>query len=140
MIAEWGMIERLGFVFYGEDENKPNFIVFGGGREHSDETSRMIDEEVKKLIDGLYDKTRETLTSHRDRIEAIAKALLQFETLDGIDVERIMKGEHLTKPTVGDLLDKENKRGVTIQPAPSVDQPDVVPAPGVGGGPLPSPG
>jgi cell division protease FtsH len=136
MITEWGMNDRLGFVFYGEDENKANFFDFGGGREHSEETAKIIDEEVKKLIDRLYEETREILAANKDRVEALAKALMQFETLDGADVERVMKGEHLTKPTVGDLLDKENKRGAVIQPAPEISEPDVIPSPG----PLPSPG
>jgi cell division protease FtsH len=99
------MNDRLGFVFYGEDENKPNFFDFGGNnKEHSEETARMIDEEVKKLIDKLYDETRQILEANRDRVEALAKALIQFETLDGADIDRIMRGEQLTKPTVGDLL------------------------------------
>src|SRR5204863_9306698 len=114
------------------------------GREYSEETAKAIDEEVKKLIDSLYDETRKLLESNKERVEALAKALIQFETLDGADVDRVMRGENLTKPTVGDLLDKENKRGAVIQPAPTLDQPDVLPAPGLpgvgGGGPLPSPG
>src|SRR5205807_7168157 len=59
MVREWGMNDRLGFVFYGEDDSKPNFMDFGGtGREYSEETARAIDEEIKKLIDSLYDETR----------------------------------------------------------------------------------
>ena len=140
MITEWGMNDRLGFVFYGEDENKPNFFDFGGNnKEHSEETARMIDEEVKKLIDKLYDETRQILEANRDRVEALAKALIQFETLDGADIDRIMRGEQLTKPTVGDLLNQENKRGTVIQPGPTVSQPDVQPG-NLGGGALPSPG
>ena len=139
MIAEWGMNERLGFVFYGEDENRQNMFDFGGTRDHSEETAKIIDEEVKKLIDRLYEETRELLEAHRDRVDAMAKALIQYETLDAADIDRIMKGENLTKPTVGDLLDKEqNKRGTVIQPAPDTSQPDVNPT--LGGGALPSPG
>src|SRR4051794_21665767 len=50
MITEWGMNDRLGFVFYGEDENKQNMLGIEG-REYSEETARTIDEEVKKMID-----------------------------------------------------------------------------------------
>src|SRR5262249_1967601 len=62
MVRDWGMSERLGFVFYGDDESRPN--IFGdlaGGRDYSEETARMIDEEVKKLIDKLYEETRQLL-------------------------------------------------------------------------------
>jgi cell division protease FtsH len=139
MITEWGMNDRLGFVFYGDDENKPNpFGDFGGSKEYSNETARLIDEEVKKLIDSLYDDTRNLLEAHKDRIEALAEALMKYETLDGSDVDRIMRGEVLTRPTVGDLLEKENRKGnaTVIQPADEGKQPDIR----LGGGALPAPG
>jgi cell division protease FtsH len=109
MIREWGMNERVGFVFYGEDENKMS--MFGmGAREYSEETAKIIDEEVKKLISDLETETRQILLNHRDRVEALAQALLRYETLDGTDVERVMKGESLSKPTVTDLLASEQQR------------------------------
>jgi cell division protease FtsH len=109
MIREWGMNERVGFVFYGEDENKMS--AFGmGAREYSEETAKIIDEEVKKLISDLESQTRQVLLAHRDRVDALAQALLRYETLDGGDVERVMKGETLTKPTVSDLLASEQQR------------------------------
>ena len=140
MIAEWGMNDRLGFVFYGEDENKPNALGgFGSGRDHSDETAKAIDEEVKKLIDSLYAEARTLLEAHRDQIDAVAKALVKYETLDASDIERIMRGDVLTKPTVGDLLDREQnarRPATTIAPAASPTEPDIR----IGGGPMPSPG
>jgi cell division protease FtsH len=137
MVREWGMNDRLGFVFYGEDDSKPNYMDFGGGREYSEETARAIDEEIKKLIDALYDETRKLLDGNRDRVEAVAKALLKYETLDANDIDRIMRGDTLTKPTVGDLLAKEqSRRATTIAPTEDPKQPDVQ----LGGGPLPAPG
>jgi cell division protease FtsH len=137
MIRDWGMSDRLGFVFYGEDDNRPGFFDIGGSRDYSEETAKAIDEETKRLIDGLYDETRKILEANKDRVEALAKALMRYETLDASEVDRIMKGETLTKPTVGDLLDKEqSRRGVVIQPAPDIKGPDVT----LGGGPLPAPG
>ncbi len=140
MIRDWGMNDRLGFVFYGEDDTKPNMLgEFGGGREYSEETAKMIDEEVKKLIDQLYNETRQLLESNRDRVEAIAKALTRYETLDNQDIDRLMKGETLTRPTVGDLLEKEqNKRGTVIAPGTDDSQPHV--RPGLDDGSLPQPG
>src|SRR5205085_2691578 len=99
MITDWGMNERMGFVFYGEDENKVNMLGVEG-REYSEETARTIDEEVKKLIDGLYEETRKLLEANKDRIESLAKALLKYETLDSSDIDRLMHGDTLTKPTV----------------------------------------
>ncbi len=134
MIRDWGMNEKIGFVYYGEDNNRPGFD-FGNTRDYSEETARAIDEEVKKLIDKLQDETRKVLEGNKDRVEMLAKALLKYETLDGVDVERIMKGENLTKPTVGDLLEKEqSRRGTVIAPEPQ--SPDI----SLGGGALPAPG
>ena len=140
MVRDWGMNDRLGFVYYGEDENKPSFMDMGGGREYSEDTAKAIDEEVKKLIDKLYEETNQLLLANKERIETMAKALMQFETLDSIDVDRVMKGERLTKPTVGDLLDQEDKRGTAIQPGLSATEPDIIVPPNVSGGALPSPG
>src|SRR5213078_2996187 len=86
MITEWGMNDRLGFVYYGEDENKANYFDFGGSREYSEETAKLIDGEVKTLIDSLYAETQKLLADNRDRIDAVAKALLKYETLDSNDV------------------------------------------------------
>jgi cell division protease FtsH len=137
MTREWGMNDRLGFVFYGEDNSKPG-MEFGGAREYSEEIAKAIDEEVKKMIDSLYEETRQLLETNRDRVEALAKALMKYETLDNQDVDRIMRGENLTRPTVTDLLEKEqnNRRGTTIQPGIDNTTPDVQ----LGGGPLPAPG
>jgi cell division protease FtsH len=137
MIRDWGMSDRLGFVFYGEDENRPAFDFGGGGRDYSEETAKAIDEETRKLIDTLYEETRKILANNKDKVEALAKALMTYETLDAIDVDRVMKGEILTKPTVSDLLEKEQtRRGTNIAPSPTPQGPDLT----MGGGALPAPG
>jgi cell division protease FtsH len=134
------MNERLGFVFYGDDERMSWWGEMGGAREYSEKTQQMIDEEVKKLIDALFEETRSLLEANREKIDALAKALLKYETLDSNDVERIMRGEYLTRPTVSDLLEKEQRRGTTIQPGSTNAEPDIRPEPGFGSGPLPAPG
>jgi cell division protease FtsH len=139
MVTEWGMNDRLGFVFYGEDDSRPNLLGgFGEQSQYSQETAKAIDEEVKKLIDTLFEETRKMLEANKDRIEALAQALIKYETLDSNDVDRIMRGDNLTKPTVSDLLEKEQRRGTTIQPGPTTNEPDV--QPGGFGGQLPQPG
>jgi cell division protease FtsH len=137
MVREWGMSDRLGFIFYGEDDNKTNYFDFGGGREYSEETAKAIDEEIKKLIDTLYEQTRQLLEANRDRVDAMAKALMKYETLDTNDIDRIMRGDNLTKPTVSDLLEKEqSRRPAVIAPNENPTGPDVQ----LGGGPMPAPG
>ena len=139
MVRDWGMSDRVGFIYYGDDDSKPNPLGdFGGVRDYSEETAKAIDEEVKKLIDSLYEETRKILEANKDRVDAIAKALGKYETLDHNDIDRIMRGDQLTRPTVGDLLEKEQqgRRATTIQPGPSATDPDIQ----LGGGPVPQPG
>jgi cell division protease FtsH len=139
MIREWGMNDRVGFVYYGDDDSRPNFMGgFGEGKEYSEETARIIDEEIKKLIDTLFEETRKILETNRERVEALAKALIKYETLDSQDVDRIMRGDNLTRPTVSDLLEREQSRGrgTVIAPNENPAEPDVR----LGGGPLPAPG
>ena len=139
MITEWGMNEKLGFVFYGEDDAKPNVMGgFGGGKEYSDETAKIIDEEVKKLIDTLYEDAKQLLYANKDRVDAVTKALMKYETLDLADIDRIMRGDTLTKPTISDLLDQQGRGGTVIQPGASAKEPDI--NPGFGGGVIPTPG
>src|SRR5437762_1217227 len=74
MVRDWGMNDRVGFVYYGDDENRPGFDFGVNGREYSEDTAKAIDEEVKKLIDSIYDETRRLLESNREHVEAICKA------------------------------------------------------------------
>ncbi|MEA3208004.1 MAG: cell division protease FtsH [Chthoniobacter sp.] len=101
MVCQWGMSEKMGMVEYGQHED----YVFlgrdlGQGREYSEATAQEIDREVKKLCDDAYERAREIITKHRDKLEIIAKALLEFETLDGKQIRDIVEhGRMLTPPT-----------------------------------------
>ncbi len=135
MVREWGMNDRLGFVYYGEDEQKAQFYPTGQG-DYSQETAKAIDEEIKKLIDTLYDATRGIIEQNRDKVEAVARALIKYETLDASEIERIMRGEQLTRPTVSDMINPpptSPRPAVTIAPEPPTSM-------GLGGGPIPQPG
>ena len=75
------------------------------------------------------------MLANKDRIEALAKALMRYETLDSSDVDRLMRGDTLTRPTVSDLLEREQGRRTPIVP-PESSGGDIR----LGGGPLPAPG
>ena len=111
MITEWGMSDRLGFVYYGDESvSGRQRMDFGFSKEFSEETSRLIDEEVKKIVDAAYAETRQIITEHRSQLEAIAQALLKYETISGEEVRALMAGETLDKPTVADLINLEQER------------------------------
>jgi cell division protease FtsH len=104
MVLEWGMSEKLGFVNYSGSDTREIMIP---EKDYSDETARIIDEEVKRLIDEAYVDARGMIDQSWDKVTATAEALLKYETLSGDDIGRIMRGEQLGKPTVAELLKRE---------------------------------
>jgi cell division protease FtsH len=133
MVLEWGMSSRLGFVDYATPEGQESYIT---EKTYSDDTARIVDEEIKRLIDEAYADTDRLIEDNWSQITAIAEALLRYETLSADEVDRLMRGERLDKPTVSDLLDAEAARSAPPRPAVK-PRPDSGDAPA--GGPIPSP-
>lgn len=99
MVCEWGMSENLGMVQYGEQ----NDYVFLGReiskpRPYSEATAVEIDHEIRNLIKAGYDHAKDLIVANRDRVEAIALALLEYETLDGVQVKEIMETGKMNNP------------------------------------------
>jgi cell division protease FtsH len=111
MITVWGMSEKLGPVAY-EHQNGFEQIYFPlpMEKEYSERTAEEIDNEIKHILNQAYTATKELIQTNRDKVEAIANALLKYETLDAEDVKKILGGEQLTKPTVADLLAVEKDK------------------------------
>ncbi len=112
MVREWGMSDEVGpmawgqqgQVFLGDD-------LMGGGREYSDETARVIDEETARILREQEDRCRVTLRRHRNGLDLVARALLERETIDGNEVHRLIElggtsdDEAVTEPmTAGGTL------------------------------------
>lgn len=98
MVCDWGM-SVLGPIAFGQNED----TVFLGreitrSQQHSEETSRVIDAEVKKLVDEQYARAKEILTTHRAVLEKIADALLEYETIDGKHVDEILEFGEIRSP------------------------------------------
>ncbi|MCH2132159.1 MAG: ATP-dependent zinc metalloprotease FtsH [Phycisphaerales bacterium] len=122
MVLEWGMSDRLGFVNYGRDDSRDGLVL---DKDHSPETARIIDEEIKRLIDTAYDNTTRMIDEHWDKVEAIAQALLKFETLQSQEVIDLIEGRQIDRPTVSDLLDEESKASPDSPPTtPANEGPD----------------
>ncbi|MGK0185524.1 MAG: cell division protease FtsH, partial [Verrucomicrobiales bacterium] len=99
MVCEWGMSEELGMVEYG-DNNEHVFLArdMARGRDYSEDTAQKIDSEVKRMIDESYAKATEILKANRDKLDTIAQALLEFETLNRKHIEEIMDTGNLSNP------------------------------------------
>ena len=118
MITSWGMGQELGPINYASDPSGEAYMMYGGP-EYSQKTAETIDAEVKKLIDAAYTQAADLMETNRDKVEAVAKALLKYETLDAEDVKVILSGQTLEKPTLADLLAKEHEKNDTDKPASS---------------------
>jgi cell division protease FtsH len=118
MVTQWGMSDKLGMVQYGDDDE---YIFLGRemgrGKIYSEFTAQEIDSEVKRIIDEQFKIAKDIITSKLDKLELIAKSLLEYETLDGQQVEEIVRTGRFTPPA----------------PTPQVDPPQGAPA----GTPLP---
>ena len=99
MVREWGMSDKVGpmawnsqqQVFLGED-------LMTSGREYSDSTARMLDEEISRILNEQEQRAHNLLTQHRAGLEAVAEKLLEEETIDGATVGRLIQ-ESLDTPT-----------------------------------------
>ncbi|TVQ31379.1 MAG: ATP-dependent metallopeptidase FtsH/Yme1/Tma family protein [Phycisphaeraceae bacterium] len=129
MILEWGMSDKLGFVRYAGSDSREMYLP---DKDYSDETARIIDQEVKRLSDEAYGDAEQTLKDNWEKVEAVAEALLKHETLSADEVERLMRGEALSKPTVSDLLADEARKAQSDAP-PRKQKPreDEGPTPGM---------
>ena len=129
MALDWGMSQRLGFVKYSGEDTRESLIP---EKEYSDETARIIDEEVRRFVDEAYVEARTLIEANWEKIVAVAEALLKYETLSVDEVRKLMRGESLGKPTVSDLLAAEAKAALpaATAPKPIADAPPEIP-PGV---------
>jgi cell division protease FtsH len=102
MVCEWGMSDKLGMIEYGDGDG-PSFMGQGGGRRnYSGHTAQMIDAEIKRFIDEAFQQATEILTANREKVELIAHALLEYETLDGDHLRDLIEtGTMKNPPTPG---------------------------------------
>ncbi|MCB0378396.1 MAG: ATP-dependent zinc metalloprotease FtsH [Bdellovibrionales bacterium] len=93
MVCEWGMSEKLGPLAYEKNEG-PVFLGMQSQnrKEYSDSKATEIDDEVHRIVMEGYNKAKRILQEHMDQLHAISKALLEFETIDGEDVDIIVRG------------------------------------------------
>jgi cell division protease FtsH len=91
MVCEWGMSKTLGPIAYGQKE-EPIFLgkEIARHKDYSDETARLIDKEVRDLVEASLKQARDLLTEHRDQLELLAKTLLEKETLDDTQIRELL--------------------------------------------------
>ncbi|MBK5553232.1 ATP-dependent zinc metalloprotease FtsH, partial [Pseudomonas sp. TH03] len=100
MVTKWGLSEKLGPLMYAEEEGEV-FLGRGGGGQSasfSGETAKLIDSEVRSIIDQCYGTAKQILTDNRDKLDAMADALMKYETIDADQIDDIMAGRTPREP------------------------------------------
>jgi cell division protease FtsH len=136
MACEYGMSDKLGPVSYSDEEEH----VFLGReiartQKHSEETSRLIDAEVRRLIDEALVRSRELVSRNREKLELIAQALLRYETITGEEVAMLLRGEKIDELKEAEAAEERARLDKARASESARPAPDWKP----GGGPLAGP-
>ena len=122
MVTKWGLSDKLGPMSYAEDEDE----VFLGRsvtqhKNISDDTARLIDAEIRDFIDRNYERAKKILNDDIDKLHAMAKALMKYETIDAKQIEDIMEGQEPRPPA--DWSEKSAKEKDEPPKAEAQEQP-----------------
>ncbi len=103
MVTEWGMSDKLGPLRYAMDE-KELYLgqMGGGGKGMSDDTSAMVDSEIRTIVENAYARATDILTTNLEQLHTLAKALLDYELLSGDEIKDILAGKKIIRPDEDD--------------------------------------
>ena len=114
MVTQFGMSEKLGNIDY-MNEQQSYLGPAGSSFQAGPETQEQIDIEVRKIVDEGYNSAKKILTKHREKLECLAKGLLEYETLTGSEIEKVMNGGTLDR-NIDDEDDGGNQSSITAVP------------------------
>ncbi len=129
MVCNWGMSDKLGPLTFGRKEEHV-FLgrEIGQAQNYSEETARLIDDEVKRIVMEQYSRTRELLTTNLEQLKRLADALLTHETLSGDDVDVVLKGGTLPeRPSRGLKSTRTEATAAKAPTAPLLGPPVLTP-------------
>ncbi len=96
MVTKWGLSDKVGAIDYGEDDGSR---FYAANKPYSQETGRIIDEEVKRIISEGLAGAKKILSEKKDDLEKLARALLEYETLSGEEIKDLLAGKEIRKPS-----------------------------------------
>jgi len=123
LICDYGMTEELGPLSYGEkDESIFLGREFNRHRDYSEKTAESIDSLMRSMVEEQYVRAKTILSEHRDELDRLAKALLEFEMLDREDIDKVVKGILIETPKKTRTLVRTKKEiSADKPPAPRID-------------------
>jgi cell division protease FtsH len=131
MVCEWGMSEKMGPITFGHKEEQP-FLGrdMGHSQNYSEETARAIDAEVKRIVMEGYEHANKALRENVEQLKKIAEALLEYETIDGEDIDVILSGGKIERrpptpprPPAVEAI-KEKRPSIFARPPVLKDEPE----------------
>jgi cell division protease FtsH len=98
MVTQWGMSDKLGPLQY--EQAHESYLGYGGSARtmNSDETNKLIDAEIKGLVEGAHAKATEILRGNEDKLHLLAQALLEYETLTGDEIKHLLETGKVDRP------------------------------------------
>jgi cell division protease FtsH len=129
MVCEWGMSEKMGPLTFGKKEEQI-FLgrEFAQHQDYSEETARAIDAEVKRIVTDGYKVAYKHLSSNVDQLKKIAEALLEHETIDGDDIEKLLRGGTIERrpprPPAVLVAEVKEKRPSLFRPPVLAEEPE----------------
>jgi len=115
MVTQFGFSDKIGHIDYA-NEQQSYLGSYGGGTSHSADTQKTIDEEVRRFIDEGYETAKRILTERAEDLERLAQGLLEYETLTGNEITRVIAGEPLNRGDDADDTPKSGGSSVTAIP------------------------
>ncbi|WP_305146580.1 ATP-dependent zinc metalloprotease FtsH [Anaerovorax odorimutans] len=110
MVTKYGFSDKLGPVNYSSSDEVFLGKDFSTRQNYSEETASEIDEEVKNIVEACFEEAKAILTEHLDKLNTVAEALLEIETLDGEQFELLYSGKMTAQELADDVLAKEDER------------------------------
>lgn len=125
MVCEWGMTDALGAVAYDEHTESGQYLGMQGYREktYSEQTAKLIDDEVRKLLDEAHKRATEILDKNREKILLMTDMLMEFETLDRQDVMEILEGKWDIEKKRQRMKDEADRLKRLPPPVPIIETP-----------------
>ncbi|MBB6228748.1 cell division protease FtsH [Polymorphobacter multimanifer] len=117
MVTQWGMSDKLGPLKYADNQEEV-FLGHSVTRTQnvSEQTAQMIDGEVRAIVTQGYDRAKQLLSDHIDQLHALAGALLEYETLSGDEIKKVVAGEPIDRTTGTGTTTVRPASGVTAIP------------------------
>lgn len=110
MVTKYGFSEKLGPINYASSEEVFLGRDFGAKQAYSEETANEIDEEVKRIVHDGYEKAQAIINEHMDKLLAVTDALMELETIDGAQFEKLYSGEMTAEELIAETRAEDEKR------------------------------